>query len=317
MGMTYDGKLVVLGESTVSIVNRDLGGAAITFRLGQDEAVSNSLAVDSENGIYVASDRIMRKLVWTGTRLSDDERDGAWSAAYERGRQPPTVKIGTGTGSTPTLMGFGDDPDKLVVITDGADRMNLVAFWRDEIPEGFGQRPGPRSIRIADQIPVTCGLSPLPEFIQSEQSVVVNGYGAFVVNNIAERGEKDKLVDVLALGPVNPPGRGVERFEWDPAAHRWRSAWSRSDVVSTSMVPSVSTASGTVFVNGYTRSSGWEVTGLDWTTGETALRVVFGQDNLGNGAYALLQFLPDGDLLFNSIGGPARVHLDENASAAR
>lgn len=31
-------------------------------------------------------------------------------------------------------MGFGNDEDKLVVITDGAKRMKLVAFWRDAIP---------------------------------------------------------------------------------------------------------------------------------------------------------------------------------------
>ncbi len=30
---------------------------------------------------------------------------------------------------------------------------------------------------------------------------------------------------------------------------------------------------------------------------------------LGNGYYALLQFMPDGDLLFNSILGPTRVQL--------
>ena len=35
------------------------------------------------------------------------------------------------------------------------------------------------------------------------------------------------------------------------------------------------------------------------------------QDTAGQAAYALLQFLPDGDLLFNSIGGPFRVRLAE------
>lgn len=81
-------------------------------------------------------------------------------------------------------MGFGDDQDKLAVITDGSDRMKLVAFWRNDIPTGFTLKPGTKFIRIADQIQVTAGLDPAPEFIQSEQSVVVNGYGAFVVNNI-------------------------------------------------------------------------------------------------------------------------------------
>ena len=80
-------------------------------------------------------------------------------------------------------------------------------------------------------------------------------------------------------------------------------------MVSTSMVPAGSSETGIVAVNGYTKADGWEVTGVDWATGETVTRVIFGRGNLSNGAYALLQFLPDGDLLFNSIGGQFRVRL--------
>lgn len=301
LAMTYDGHLVVVTTRGVGVLGRDLTGTPSQIRFGADETVSNSVSVDERGGIYVASDKLMRKLVWTGSKLSDDPRDGAWSAPYDTGRQPPSVKFGTGTGSTPTLMGFGDDTDRLVVITDGSDQMNLVAFWRDEIPAGKS--------RLAGQIQVTGGLAPMPEFIQSEQSVVVNGYGAFVVNNIRADGEPDRLVDVLAGGPVLDPPRGMERFEWDPVADSWRSVWSRADVVATSMVPGASGPSGMVMVNGYTKADGWEVTGLDWGTGETVQRAIFGQDNLGNGAYALIQYLPDGDLLFNGIGGTFRAKL--------
>ncbi len=309
LAMTYDGNLVVVTTKGVGVINRDLAGTPSQIHFGPDEVVSNSVAVDENGGIYVASDKLMRKLVWTGKKLSDDPKDGAWSAPYDTGRQPPSVKFGRGTGSTPTLMGFGDDADKLVVITDGSDQMKLVAFWRDGIPKGFAQKPGTKSDRIAGQIPVTAGLSPLPEFIQSEQSVVVDRYGAFVVNNIRPQGDPDRLVDVLAGGPVLDPPHGMERFEWDPAAHAWRSVWSRGDVVATSMVPGASSKSGMVMVNGYTKPDGWEVTGLDWNTGQTVQRVIFGQDNLGNGAYALIQYLPNGDLLFNGIGGTFRAKL--------
>ncbi len=298
--LTYDGKLIVLTNASITVMDRSLTGPQHTFYFGKDEFVSNSIAVDEKNGIYVASDKLMRKLVWTGSKLSADEADGAWSAPYETGREMPSVKFGIGTGSTPTLMGFGDDEDKLVVITDGADRMNLVAFWREAIPAGG-------SSRLAGQIPVTCGLSPLPEFIQSEQSVVVKGYGAFVVNNIRPEGNKDKLVDVIAGGPVFAPPAGVERFEWDTKTHAWRSAWSRSDVVSTSMVPSVSIPSNIVFTNGYNVAKGWDLIGMDWDTGKTVHSTTFGHGSLGNGAYAIIQFMPDGDLLFNSIAGPTRV----------
>jgi len=35
----------------------------------------------------------------------------------------------------PTLMGFGNDPDKLVLISDGdPNGAQVVAFWRDKIP---------------------------------------------------------------------------------------------------------------------------------------------------------------------------------------
>lgn len=33
---------------------------------------------------------------------------------------------------------------------------------------------------------MTCGLSPVPEFIPSEQSVVIDRHGAFVLNNIGK-----------------------------------------------------------------------------------------------------------------------------------
>ena len=307
--ITYDGKLIVLSSNAVFALDPSLDGEPQQVRFGPHEVVSNSMSIDDKGGIYVASDSQMHKVVWTGDALSNDPADGAWSTAYDFGHEPPSVKFGVGTGSTPTLMGFGEDTDKLVVITDGSDRMKLVAFWRNDIPEGFVAKPGTASDRIADQIQVTAGHSPPPEFIQSEQSVVVNGYGAFVVNNIRPDGAKDRLVDVLAGGPVFHPPRGMQRFEWDPTAHVWSSVWERGDVVSTSMVPAASSESGTVFVNGYTEADGWEVTGLDWDTGETVQRVIFGHDNLGNGAYAIIQFAPNGDLLFNSVGGPFRANL--------
>jgi len=36
---------------------------------------------------------------------------------------------------------------------------------------------------------------------------------------------------------------------------------------------------------------------------------VFGKITAGNGAYALVQILPDGDMIFTSVTGPVRVPL--------
>lgn len=317
MGMTYDGRLIVGGFNGIAIVDRKFETPAVVHTIEEGQFVSNSFCVDDRNGIYLASgsvkpreDGIMRKLVWTGSRISTDEKDGAWSSPYDGGDWPPAIKAGTGTGSTPTLMGFGPkDDDRLVVIGDGSNRMKVVAFWRDRIPPAFKQRPGAKSPRIADQIQITAGLPASAPWVQSEQSVVVNGYGAFVVNNVIPQGHPDKLVDVMAVGPLIAPPNGMERIEWDTTKKRWRSAWTRADVASTSMVPVASAPSEIVFVNGYSKQDGWEITGLDWRTGRTVHRTIFGQSNFGNGAYALVQFLSNGDLLFNSIGGPYRIKL--------
>lgn len=316
MNMTYDGRLIVGSAGAVAVIDRQFKEKASVFTIEAGQLMSNSFSVDDRNGVYIASgsltpkgDGVMRKLVWTGKKLSDAESDGAWSSPYEGGAWPPAVKAGTGTGSTPTLMGFGRDKDKLVVITDGNDRMKIVAFWRDAIPADFQHKPGLKSRRIAGQVQVTAGQPDSLHWVQSEQSVVVNGYGAFVVNNVTPDGHPDKMVDVLANGPLIKPAQGVERFQWDTVKREWRSVWTRPDAISISMVPVASAPSRMVFVNGYSKADGWEVTGFDWETGKTVHRTIFGQSNYGNGAYAILQFLPDGDLLFDSVGGPFRVPL--------
>ncbi|WP_219970614.1 hypothetical protein [Methanospirillum lacunae] len=305
LAMTYDGHLIITFSDGVAVIDRNLDvSTASLYRFSDTEFLSNSPAVDENSSIYVASDKIMRKLVWTGTKLSGDEADGAWSAPYTHSEQPPVIKVGVGTGSTPTLMGFGNASDKLVVITDGAKQMNLTAFWRDEIPEG--------TERIAGQIPVTCGFITLPEWIQSEQSVVVSGYGAFVVNNMPvnvspEMINQNKVLQVALMGPAYETSYGAERFEWNTKTHSWSSVWARPDVSSTSMVPIYSKAGNMALINGYREPQGWEVLGLDWNTGETTHQTIFGDVNFGNGAYAILQYLEKGELLFNSFSGPIRI----------
>jgi hypothetical protein len=206
-------------------------------------------------------------------------------------------------------MGFGKDDDRLVLMTDGTNRMKLVAFWRDAIPSDARKVPGALSPRIADQKPVSAGISEARPWLQSEQTIIVSGYGAFVVNNLIEDGHPDRIIDVMTVGPLHSPPRGVEKIVWNAEENRFQSEWARGDVVSVSMVPVMSSGANAVFVAGYSKTDGWEVTGLDWDSGRTVSRTIFGQNNKGNGAYAILQFLENGDMLFNSVIGPYRIPM--------
>ncbi len=316
MNMTYDGHIVIGAVNGIAVIDRQLKGPGKFYAFKDTELCTNSMAVDENNGIYVATgsktpkgDGMMRKLVWTGSEISANESDGAWISPYNGGDWPPAIKAGTGAGSTPTLMGFGKDEDKLVLITDGQNRMNLVAFWRNEIPESHQQKEGTKSRRIAGFIPIKAGLPEDKPWIQSEQTIVVNGWGAFLVNNLIDEGHPDRIIDVMTVGPIHAGPKGMERVEWNPEKNEFTSIWTRNDVVSTSMVPLVTSGSNMVLVNGYTAERGWEITGLDWSTGKNRTRIEFGQTNRGNGAYAILQLLENGDLLFNSVIGPYRIPL--------
>jgi hypothetical protein len=334
--MTYSGRLVVIGSRSLSVVSGSfLNGqtpTVHTIALSSSETISNSAAVDNQDGIYFVSNLNMYKAVWNDSAqtLSLAPADGGWTAPYPTGDTYFTA-FGSGSGSTPALMGFDGTQDELVVITDGKARMHLAAFWRSQIPSGVPV-PDPTNPRLAGIIQVNCGL-PAGVEIQTDQSVGVYGWGSFVVNNIASSDSgTSPVVDNLLRGTVLYPSPvGVERFAWDPNAHQWSSVWARPDISSNSMVPTISGGSGVatpqVFTSGnYSNTpqaaqaglsgDGWVVTGLDWNTGATRFTGIFGPGILGNGLYALIQFLPGGDMLFNSVLGPTRVHIPSSGNTA-
>lgn len=318
------------------------------------ESISNSICIDDDNAIYVASTvtsqdgstclGYLRKLTVThygnnatvgkimmagvvDNNLNEiAEATGAWITPYETSNEqdPPVIKRGRGTGSTPTLMGDGENT--FVVMTNGAKQMELVAYWRDvnesEIILGNKKRE-------ADRIKVSCGFDDnLPSgWAQSEQSVVVNGYGAFVVNNIPSHYNpqmteglnlQNNLLQACMVGPYNMGPTGVEKFVWDVTESRWKStvdsdsAWNNPEIPSTSTVPIYCENSNMVIVTGWEGKPGlsngnWVVQGFDWDTGARHYKLNFGPSMRGNGAYSIPQFLQDGSMIFNSIIGPVKI----------
>ncbi|OXS74357.1 hypothetical protein B1B04_09555 [Lysinibacillus sp. KCTC 33748] len=305
LNLTYDGKVVfVTGGGVVGVIDRYFKEQVQYIKL-RGETISNSFSLDEKGGIYVVSSKYMHKFVWNGKKLSDNPKDGAWKSEYEVGEAAGGIKLDVGSGSTPTLMGFGDDKDKLVVITDGSKVMNIVAFWRDEIPTDFKQQSGTKSRRIAGQMKVNFGQNNLKE-AQSEQSVAILGYGAFVVNNSLPDKLPTKLENVVVSGVTRPGPKGVEKFEWDFKTHEWKRAWANPNVSSPSVVPMVSAGSNQAYFNGYVDGA-WEITGLDWDTGKVKTRLILGDSQAYNGAYSLIQVLPDGDIVYGGLTGYLRI----------
>src|SRR5690606_21076319 len=109
-----------------------------------------------KTGIYAVTSRRMLKVVWTGSALSIDEKDGGWSAEYETSDPAIATAAGSltrsgGSGTTPTLMGFGPGDDELVIISDAAATgPSLVAFWRNEIPAGDDRIAGTAQVDVSN-----------------------------------------------------------------------------------------------------------------------------------------------------------------------
>jgi hypothetical protein len=285
MNMTFDGWLIVPTEhGYVVAISRDFKQQHV-IRLRHSEGaenkatrptgygwVRNGVAIDDDGGLYIASQEHMHKVVWDGEKLSTDPADGAWTAPYRNG-------WGHGTGATPSLMGFAGE-DRFVVITDGEPLMNVVAFWRDAIPQGWKRVPNAPDRRTAGMLAADMGDPQLQE-IQSEQSVVVAGYGALVVNNVPRNTPwylpsraRTLLISFLGSEPDYQP-YGVQKFEWDPGERVFRDAWVNRTVSSPNCVPVVSYPSDRVYLIG-ARDNQWTLEALEWSDGRSAFHTAIG-----------------------------------------
>jgi hypothetical protein len=305
LNMTYDGHLAAAAPGALVILDRELNVKSYVAFTG--EAVDNSIAIDEKNGIYVVTSRRMLKVVWTGTKLSTDEKAGAWESGYEWTPDEKALAAGAisrGSGTTPTLMGFGDDPDKLVVIADAAEAgTNAVAFWRDAIPADFKQRPGTKSRRIADQARIEISK------LTVEPSPNVLGYGVTFINGSYPKPVKTPgFPNAFTAGVTRPAPHGVQKFNWSPKTHRLKKAWINREVENSDiMVPVVSAKTGLLYC-AHKEKGDYQYVGLDWTTGELRERWVFPDDSrLWNAFGGITTILEDGDLLIGGAFGIKRV----------
>jgi hypothetical protein len=298
LGMTYDGFLAAAAPGAALVLDRDLNVKSyVSFG---DEAVDNSICIDERGGVYVVTSKRMLRLAWTGKKLSTDESDGAWESPYESMDPKKAMAMGAisrGSGTTPTLMGFGDDPDKLIVIADAAEAgTNLVAFWREAIPDGFEQKAGALSRRIADQIKIDIST------LTIEPSPNVLAYGVAVINgSYPEPFPEPGPPNQFTAGVTRKAPLGVQKFIWNSDTKRFEKAWTNMTVDNTDiMVPVVSAATNMIYCA--TKVDGtYAYVGLDWTTGETKQTWLFPDDSRKwNALGGITTVLDDGDLL---IGG--------------
>lgn len=316
INMTWDGYVAIATKrGTVMVVKRDFSEFHyVQLGDGSGEEVSNSIAVDENGGIYVVTSEAMYRVQWTGTELTLDNAAGAWRSTYENGADVQVPgRLGAGSGSTPTLMGVGDQ-DKFVVITDGQQVTNLVLFWRDAIPEDWQPIAPGKDRRIAAEMPVNYGNPDIARSM-SEQSVLVSGYGAVVVNNdygITRQSANPLLANLLNgfvvffSNTAKYAPYGVEKFEWNPATRTLDVAWVNNQISCPNGIPTMSRASNLFYCIGQ-RKGVWNVEGLDWDSGASVFYRPMSALPIHNSFYASTQIGPWGDIWTGTTTGVVQI----------
>jgi len=311
--MTYDGHIAATTEGALLLIDRDLNlRAKLPFT---NEAVQSGICFD-ETGTYLATSRRVFKVVWTGSKLSFDEADGGWASEYNtrppEQRQGAARRIFSRYHPTPALMGFGSDPDKLLVMTDGDPAgANVVAFWRDDIPGDFQQKDGTKSRRIADQMRTDISN------VVIESSPSVLGYGIAVLNAPYPNLLSD-IWDNVPGSDAEPPPRGVQKFVWNPDTKALEKSWLNREIdASDAMVPVVSAGSNMMYIS--SKSNGiYGYAGLDWTTGAVAAHWSMPDGNRKwNNFGGVIALLEDGDFLLGGLFGIKRTNMSEADTVGR
>jgi hypothetical protein len=308
ISMTYDGHLAVAATGALFVFDRELNRKHYVLFPG--EHVENSIAID-EKRIYMVTSTHMRGVVWDGERLSTDAATGAWQSRYDVMAEGAAIRRGAashGSGTTPTLMGFGDDEDELVLISDGnPEGAQLVAFWRDEIPEDFAQKPGTGSRRIADQIRLR--VSPLTV----EASPAVYGQGVVVLNSTYPDSAPAPLSiigNAFLAGVTREPPRGAQKFDWNAEQNRFEESWFLEQIDNTDwMPPAISPQNGLAYFANKVDDT-YEYQAIDWQTGALVARWRFPDDSvLWNNWGGITTLLEDGDLLLGGFFAVKRYDI--------
>ncbi|GMG86229.1 hypothetical protein MNKW57_05500 [Biformimicrobium ophioploci] len=304
VNLTYDGYIVVALPGLIAVLSRDFEQVYTAPITG--EAVDNGIAIDPEGGIYVVTDKYMRKMVWTGSSLSMDPADGAWKEPYAYKKDKPGLWLSRGSGATPTLMGYGEDADRLVLIPDAGDPVKLLAYWRDKIPDDAKQLPGRDSKRLAGEIAVG-----FPVDTTIEWSFQVYGSGVMALASdfpdpITTDGDRSLLTTLVTMGYTRKAPRGAENFSWDAQSNTLKRDWLYDDRTVTWTMTPVSTANNATYLN--TLQGGeWIIVGVDWDTGEKVAEIKLPPSYIFNALGGFHMPMPDGDIFVSGMFGPVRI----------
>jgi hypothetical protein len=253
----------------------------------------NNFPVDTDNSMFVVTTKKLIKLKWNNPKLTIE-----WVSPYDFVGNGPTTVLAKGSGTTPTLVGWGNGNDKLVVVADGLNSNNLVAFWRDDVPANWTPLAG-RDRRVAGIVNLP-GFKNLNNGFQSvENSVCVSGYDMAVAQ-----------YNGFSYPCTN--AKGVIKCRWDAEKNTLGIVWNNTSVNFNNAL-TYSRQSNLVYGNGKEADCNYYFYGLDWNTGAVVLRKKLGTSEDYNDQGCNISISDDNSLVEPTSTGFIQVRYDKSA----
>ena len=274
-------------ESGIAGVLDPASGRVKTVRLGENEGIFNSFAIN-RTAAYIVTDRRLYRL----QAGPDGVPRIVWSAAYENiGTQKPG-QLSDGSGTTPTVLGNG----AYVAIADNASQTHVVVYRT-------AAKLAPHQSRVVCEVPVfKPGQGAVEDSLtgQRRSLIAVNNYGYTV------------SFPSLASTPSVP---GVARVDIDANGKGCHLVWTNDTVTSPNAGQVLSAATGLVYM--FTRkydSTGtqvWYWTAVDFRTGTLAWERQAGTGSQFDAYWPIPLLGPNGTAYMSAYGGITAIR-DKN-----
>jgi len=265
--LNYNGEIVWYSEKDststfayAGVIDQEFNSLdTLAFEVLPGERVNhNSISVDEFNNFYIVTSHRLIQFSWDNEQVQI-----GWQAEYDFVADGPTGNFAYGSGTTPTLMGWGEGNDQLVVVADGHSTNNLVAFWR-ELPEGWIPVEG-QATHFADSISIPNAQSFSNLFQSIENSPTIHGYDIAIAQFNGFLGyDCDNL-------------KGVSKFSWDTELNQLELDWVNDDV-NINGVLAYSSGSDLVYGTGKEEDCFYHYYGLNWQNGEIELDILLDQE---------------------------------------
>ncbi len=296
--LTYDGWIVFnTTKGMVGAIKLDFSQIK-TFQIPLDNgeiAWHNQFAIDEDGGIYIVTTKKMVRLNWKNQELAL-----GWQSAYDFVGDGPTSTLPggqsiAGSGTTPTLMGWGE-MDKLVLVVDGHRKANMVCFWRDGIPANWSGKNG-LDKRIT-------AVTPLPYAKYLDQGNRLVDYQA-VENSPCARGYDIACAQYNGFTQKCNPAPGVQKLTWNPVSRTLSVAWT-NNTINLNNVLTYSQGSNLVYGTGR-KNCTYYFWALDWNSGQVKIEKALGNDSIYNDQGCGNQISDDGSLVYSGAKGLVEI----------